>query len=136
MDRADGSDDADVRAAAAQITAHAFANFVVSQLRPAGELSDVRGHVAGRTGLPFFEHCDSGADLSGRAIATLKAIVLNEGGLHGMQLRLLGQTLDGGDVIAIVHRRQAETGMDALAIDQDRAGPALAVIAPLLRAGH
>jgi hypothetical protein len=54
----------------------------------------------------------------------------------GCNFDSLGQALDGGDVIAIVHRRQAETGIDALAIDQDRAGPALAVIAPLLRAGH
>src|SRR3954454_25033795 len=35
-----------------------------------------------------------------------------------------------------MHRGQAETGIDALAVDQDGAGSTLAVVTPLFRASH
>src|SRR3982750_1041012 len=132
----DGSNDSDISATATQIAAHPLAYFIVSQLRAACELRDVGRYRARRTGLPFLEQGNCGTDLPGGAVTALKTVMLKEGGLHGMQLRLAGQALNGGDVITIMHRGQAETGVDALAVDQDGAGSTLAVIAPLLRASH
>ena len=40
-------------------------------------------------------------DLAGRAIAALEGVVLDEGGLHRVQLAALGQALDGGDRAAL-----------------------------------
>ena len=44
------------------------------------------------------------------------------------------QALDGGDAIARMHDRQRETGVDAPAVHQHRAGAALAVVATFLGA--
>ena len=41
-----------------------------------------------RAGMPFSEQADGGHDLSRRAIAALKGVVLDESGLHRMQLHV------------------------------------------------
>jgi hypothetical protein len=46
------------------------------------------------------------------------------------------ETFDGGDLVAVVHHGQAQAGVDAPAVDMDRARPALTVVAALLRAGQ
>ncbi len=53
-----------------------------------------------------------------------------------MQLLGCTQPLDGGDVVAVVHRRQGQARIDPPALDDHRAGTALAVIATLLGAGE
>src|SRR5205823_14538441 len=53
-----------------------------------------------------------------------------------MQNALLGQPLDGGDLRAIMHHRECQTAVDALSVDDDRAGAALSLVAALLRAGQ
>ena len=51
-----------------------------------------------------------------------------------MQLLALRQSLDRRDLMALRARRQRQARQHALAIDVDRARPARAVVAPLLRA--
>ena len=48
----------------------------------------------------------------------------------------VGQPLDRGDFGAVLHDGQREAGVDPPAVDQHRAGAALAVVAALLRAGQ
>ena len=43
------------------------------------------------------------------------------------------ETLDGGEVVALVRDGERQAGFSAAAVDEDRAGTALAVIAALLR---
>ena len=86
--------------------------------------------------LDLVEHADRRADLARRAVAALVAVVLDEGGLHRMQLVRRAQAFDGGDLGALVHHRQRQAGVDAPAVDDHRAGAALAVVAALLGAGQ
>ena len=72
----------------------------------------------------------------GRAVAALIAVVLHEGGLHRMQVVRRAQALDGGDLVALVHHRERQAGVDPPAVDDHRAGAALAVVAALLGAGE
>ena len=92
--------------------------------------------MAGDAGLDLVEHRDRRADLPGRAIAALVAVVLDEGRLHRMQVLRRAQAFDGGDLVALVHHRQRQAGIDAAPVDDHRAGAALAVVAALLGAGQ
>ena len=51
-----------------------------------------------------------------------------------MQFLRRAQPLDGGDLGAVMHHGQSQAGVDALAVEQDGAGAALAVVAALLGA--
>jgi hypothetical protein len=62
--------------------------------------------------------------------------MLDEGRLQWMQIRALGEPLDRGDGLAVVHDRERQAGVDAASFDQHRARAALAVIATLFRAGQ
>ncbi len=106
-----------VSTAAADVSAHTFAD--VSVVRAAR----------------FFEQRGSGHDLAGGAIATLKSVMLQEGGLDGMQFAILSQALDGGDLVALVHDGKRQTRIYAPSVYMNRACAALAVIATFLRAG-
>ncbi|MNP51306.1 hypothetical protein D3C76_1456120 [compost metagenome] len=53
-----------------------------------------------------------------------------------MQLVRRSEPLDSGDFRAFVHYRQGQAGIDAPAVDNDRAGAALAVVATFLGAGE
>jgi hypothetical protein len=66
----------------------------------------------------------------------LKGIVVNEGLLHGIECASVGETFDRRHVRAVFHDRQGQTGVDALAIHQDRASPALPMVASLFGAGQ
>ena len=133
-DIADRRDDVRIGRAPADIAAHPLADFRVGQLDPRG--CDVGGGVAGPTGLHFGEHAHRRADLAGRAIAALEAIALNERRLQGVERLRRSQPFDGHDLVALVHHRERQTGVDPPAVDQHRAGAALAVIAALLGAGQ
>ena len=56
--------------------------------------------------------------------------------LQRMQRAVRRQSLDGGDLGAVLHDRQREAGIDPPPVDQHGAGAALAVIAALLGAGQ
>ena len=62
--------------------------------------------------------------------------MVDEGLLQRMQRAVVGQALDGGDLGAVLHDGQGQAGIDAPAVDQHRAGAALAVVAALLGAGQ
>jgi hypothetical protein len=53
-----------------------------------------------------------------------------------MQFIAIGQSFDGCDLIAFVHYRERQTGIDASSVYQYGAGAALAVIASLFRTGE
>ncbi len=53
-----------------------------------------------------------------------------------MQRAVLRQPLDGSDVGAVLHDGKGETGIDAAAVQQHRAGAALAVVAAFLGPGQ
>jgi len=79
---------------------------------------------------------DGREDLPRRAVAALKAIAVQEGGLHRVKLVAFGEAFNGDDVLALARRNKRQTGQDTLAFDDDRARTARALIAPLLRAGQ
>src|SRR5215813_6761932 len=83
--------------------------------------------------LVFGEERDGRANLAGRAVPALESIMAHESGLHGMQRALLCQTFDGGDLVAVMHHRECQAAIDALSIDDDRAGAALSLVAALIR---
>ena len=132
-DLGDRLDDVGIGAAAADVAAHALAQLGIGQLRRRGQ---VGGDVAGDAGLDLVEHRHGRADLPGRAVAALIAVVLDEGGLHRMQVLRRAEPLDGGDAVALVHHRQRQAGVDPPPVDDHRAGAALAVVAALLGAGE
>ena len=110
--------DVGIGAAAADIAAHEFADFV-GALRLA--LGDQAG---GRT------------DLSRRAVAALERVVIDERLLQRMQRAIRRQALDGGHFGAVLHDGEREAGIDPPPVHQHGARAALAVIATLLGAGQ
>src|SRR5437867_13438494 len=105
-----GRENVRIRAATADVAAHPLANFVIA------------------VGMPFFYTRDCRANLPGCAIAALKSVLLDECGLHGMQLVAIGESFNGRDLIAFVHHRQREAGINASSVYQYGAGAALAVV--------
>jgi hypothetical protein len=62
----------------------------------------------------------------------LKCVVIDEGLLKWMQHAVIGEPFDRRHGRAVLHDRQREAGIDAPAVDQNRARAALAVIAAFL----
>ena len=60
--------------------------------------------------------------------------MLDQGGLHWVQVVGCTQALDGRDVGAFMHDRERQTRVDAPSLDDHRAGAALTVIAALFAA--
>src|SRR5438477_2068542 len=107
----DRIDDVRICAAAAKIAAHPLTNFIVAL------------HV------PFFDAGHSGTDLTRRAVAALKTVMLHERCLDRMQLLAVRQTFDRSDFLAVMNNRETQTGINASAIHQNRAGTALPMVA-------
>ena len=61
---------------------------------------------------------------AGRAVAALQAMVGPERLLHGMQLVVGRQPLDGHDVLAVGLDGEHGAGLHRLAVEMDGAGPA------------
>jgi hypothetical protein len=112
-----GRNDVGVAAAATDIAAHQFANFV-SRVGVARDQSDSR------------------TDLARRAIAALKPVMVDEGLLQGMQQAVRGQPFDGRDFGTVLHDGEGQAGDDTPSVDQHGAGAASAVVAPLLCSGE
>src|ERR1700733_6457551 len=125
-------DDAVVGAAAAEVAAHPLAQLIMTErYRLRLEIrSDVTRHALAKLG----RHADRRADLPRRAIAALESVVFDERLLQGMKRARCAEVLDGRDLPALVLNGQSEAGIDALAVDQDSAGAARPLIAPLLGA--
>ena len=92
--------------------------------------------MARNPGLDLVEHGNRRADLPGRAIAALIAVMLDERGLHGVQVFRCTQPFDRLDLVALMHDRERQARIDPPPTHDDRAGAALAVIATLLGAGE
>ena len=115
----DRVDDVRIGRAAAQVAAHVFADFGVA------------------LGVAFLDAGDRRHDLAGRAVAALEGVVIDEGLLHRMQRAVrLGEAFDGGDLLALDARGERQARQHAAAVDQHRAGAALAMVAALLGAGQ
>jgi len=84
----------------------------------------------------LFEHRDGGHDLARGAVATLVAVVLNEGDLHGMEMIGLTDTFDGCDLVVPMHDGEGETGVDSASVGMNRACSALPVVAAFFGAGQ
>src|SRR5438132_12439902 len=63
----DGSEDVVVSAAAAEVAAHQLADVIVG------------------AGVPLAQQADGRAELAGGAVTALEGVVLDEGGLHGVE---------------------------------------------------
>jgi len=113
----DGGDNVGVGATTTDVAAHEFL--------------DVSVGGAAR----LFEQSHGGHDLAGSTVAALVAVVLDKGGLHGVEIVRVAEALDGGNGVAFVHESESQAGVDAAAIDVNRARPALAMVAALLGAG-
>src|SRR5262249_35826085 len=86
--------------------------------RAAGEVAaHVLADLVGGAGVPFLDAGYAGHDLAGRAEAALKRIVLDEGGLQGMQRFTSGQAFDRGDLASVDKQCQRHAGEDAAAIN-------------------
>src|SRR5687767_7777842 len=92
---ADGSDDAVVRTAAAEVAAHALAELVSAEL--GRRVVEVGGDRARQPALHFGQHADRRADLARRAIPALEAVVLDECSLQRMQAAIRAEPFDRGD---------------------------------------
>src|SRR5258706_6784653 len=77
-----------------------------------------------------------GEDHARRAVAALKAVALDERLLHRMEPAVRLQSLDRGDFPAVRLHREQEARFHQLAVEQDRAGAALADDAADVRAGE
>ena len=128
----DRLDDAVVGPATAQVAAQALADLLG---RPRGAAGlHLGGHGAGQAALELADHAERRAELPRRAVAALKAVARDKGGLQGVQGVAGRQTLDGGDLAALCLHRQGEAGVDTLAVQQHRAGAARALVTAFLGA--
>lgn len=129
MNLLDGFADPDVSATAAKIPAHAFAQFLFCKVG-----ATVVRYRTGHSVFEFGKHADCGADLTGRAVTALEAIVLNKGLLQRVQLTIPREAFDGDDLTALVLHGERQAGVDALPVDQNCACAASSLIAAFLRA--
>lgn len=80
----------------------------------------VIGDVAGDAGADRVEHGPGRSDLVGAAIAALKTVMVEEGLLH--RVHGVGRA-DDLDRVAVMHRREAQTGVHPRAAEGDGEGP-------------
>jgi hypothetical protein len=134
MDLLNRRDDLRVRPAATDVAAHPFAYFVVRE--PGRRHGHVFRDVAHVAAARLFEQADGRANLPRRAVPALEAVILDEGRLHRVELLPLRQPLDRRDLPALQGGGEGQARQDAPPVNEHRAGPALALVAPLLRAGQ
>ena len=82
--------------------------------------------------MSFVDAGHSAHDLTGCAVAALVTVVLDERGLHRMQILAAGQSFNRGDLLALLHNGKRQAGRYAAPIDQNRACAALSKAAALL----
>ena len=84
----------------------------------------------------FSQQAGRGHDEAGRAIAALRAEFLVEAALHGGELPVVPERLDGVDALAGDGRRQCEAGQHRFVVDQHGAGAAFTAVAAGFGAGE
>src|ERR1700730_1915601 len=105
-------DDVHVAGAPAEVAFEAPADLVLGRVRIL--LEQVRG----------------GHDEAWRAVAALQAVLVPESLLKRVELAVLGHALDRREALALGLEREHGAALDRLAVHQDRAGAALACVAP------
>jgi hypothetical protein len=73
---------------------------------------------------------------AGGAVAALEGLRVMEGLLDGMQLAVLAEAFDGGDLLALAAEGRHQAGVEGMAVQPHRAGAAVAGIAALLDPEH
>jgi len=86
--------------------------------------------------LLFIKERGGGTDLTGSAVAALKGVVLEEGGLYGAEVVALGEAFNRGDLASIGYGSEGETTVYSAAVQNNGACSTLAVIAALFAAGQ
>ena len=115
----DGLDNIVIACAAAEITGDAPADLIFRRI------------------VVMFKQFDAAHDHTRRAEAAVQSMVLLESFLQRMERTSFGcQTFDRGDAVTIGLYSQDGAALDALAIEQDRAGAAAAGIATDVGSGH
>src|SRR5260370_20070576 len=87
----DGRDNVRIGSTATDIAAHPFADFGVGEF--SYRMCQIFRHVARHAAAALGQHSHGGADLTRRAIAALKAVMLDKSGLHRMEILALGKSL-------------------------------------------
>src|SRR5205814_9390595 len=100
-DVADRGDDVDVRTAAADVAAHAFANLILGEHSRAARPHVRRGR-AGGAGARLVEQRDRRADLPWRTVSALERVAREKGCLDRMRRRRASDALDGDDLVSVV----------------------------------
>ena len=105
--------------------------------RAAAEVSGQRlaDLVVGRIGNPA-EELGRRDDESRSAEAALDGTRVGERLLHGVELSVLAQILDGDDLVAVGLGGEDEAGTDQCLVKKDRARAALPLLTRVLRAGQ
>src|SRR5205823_8791922 len=112
----DGADDLVVAGAAAEVAGECEAELALARARVAIEVG-------------FGAHQEAGG-----AEAALEPAGLDEGALEGVELAVDGEALDRRDGVAFGLGGEHQARVDGQAVDQDRAGAAVAVAAAFLGA--
>jgi hypothetical protein len=125
----DRVDDVGVSATAADVAAHPL-----TQLGCAEQWAhrDVGSCMARNASPHFLKNGDRRANLAGRAVAALEAIVFHKCGLHRVQALGRTKAFDSGHLCALVHHCERQAGIDPLTIHDDRASTALPMVTALL----
>jgi hypothetical protein len=84
----------------------------------------------------LFKQSDDAHDHSGGAVTTLESAFGEECFLDWMQFVALGKALDGDNGFFVGVRDWGKAGSDALTIEENGAGAALAFAAPIFSAGE
>jgi hypothetical protein len=102
--------------------------------RAAAEVAgDARTNLLFRRFRRVFQEVDRRQDHLWRALAALEAVLLPKPFLERMQLAVRGESLDCGDLGPTGLHRKYGAGLGAAAVDEDRAGAALAGVAAHVR---
>jgi len=132
-DLLNGWNDIGIGRAPAEVAAHALADLIVIER---DMLSiQVGTYHTWPASLGFAQHADRRADLSRRAVATLKGVVRDERSLEWVQVLTVGKLLDRDGLGVLMGNGEAEAARDPPTIKQDGTGAALPVVAALLGAG-
>jgi hypothetical protein len=95
----------------------------------------IDGGGARPASLDLGQHAHGRADLPRCTEAALQGVVLDERLLHRMKAGRPRKALDGDEVGALVRDGERQAAQRPAAVEEHRAGTALAVIAALFRSG-
>jgi hypothetical protein len=109
-----------------------------SRIRPAAADIALHGPLDfGFAGMRILlEQSHTGHDHSRRAVAALHGIEFDEGFLKRMQLAIVLQSFDRGDLLALRQFGRDAAGSDGFAVKENRASAALSFAAAIFSAGE